>query len=541
MQLAFTYGDIRILILIGYLIFNQSAHLSPGNNRITGILGCTCIYFLIRFVLTLKNNLYASICWLLLIWGISEAIYGNLQLYGHYPSNNGLYRFTGSFLNPGPFSGFLSCIFPLALACISQPAAPPKKNIGILRNTAWLCLFLTLSLLPAGMSRAAWLAVITGSLVVLCHHYSPLKFFRQYYIRHKRKILYGLSGLLIFLFTAGISTYYLKKDSADGRLLIWKITARIIAEHPATGVGAGNFAGAYGKKQAAYFAEGKATPQEKLVAGSPEYGFNEFLQIAAEYGIPGLILFCIVLIFAFRKAWKNGQAGITGSLTAFLTFACFSYPFSVPQLNILFPLLLGIANSDLRSSPAAFPKRQLLFTGIVLLCFLFPLFQTGKQWKTRQKAINTWKEEQTYYNMQIYEGTTDNYRKLYPALKDEPAYLFEWGQCLSKTGLYEESNQILREGAQISSDPMFWNIMGKNYQALKQYQEAEKCFLHACNMIPHRLYPLYLLANLYFDSGETSKGIATARMVITRQPKITSSAIEEMKAEMKEKLNTFEP
>lgn len=97
MQLAFTYGDIRILILIGYLIFNQSAHLSPGNNRITGILGCTCIYFLIRFVLTLKNNLYASICWLLLIWGISEAIYGNLQLYGHYPSNNGLYRFTGSF------------------------------------------------------------------------------------------------------------------------------------------------------------------------------------------------------------------------------------------------------------------------------------------------------------------------------------------------------------------------------------------------------------------------------------------------------------
>ncbi len=128
MQLAFTYGDIRILILIGYLIFNQSAHLSPGNNRITGILGCTCIYFLIRFVLTLKNNLYASICWLLLIWGISEAIYGNLQLYGHYPSNNGLYRFTGSFLNPGPFSGFLSCIFPLALACISQPAAPPQKK-----------------------------------------------------------------------------------------------------------------------------------------------------------------------------------------------------------------------------------------------------------------------------------------------------------------------------------------------------------------------------------------------------------------------------
>lgn len=52
-------------------------------------------------------------------------------------------------------------------------ARSPPKNIGILRNTAWLCLFLTLSLLPAGMSRAAWLAVITGSLVVLCHHYSP--------------------------------------------------------------------------------------------------------------------------------------------------------------------------------------------------------------------------------------------------------------------------------------------------------------------------------------------------------------------------------
>ncbi|MDE5611457.1 MAG: O-antigen ligase family protein [Odoribacter sp.] len=541
MRSSFPYGELRIGVLIGYLMYNPSANFTPGNGWILGILGCACLYFLCRFLLIGHPRLHIPLHLALLLWGICEAVYGNLQLYGYYASNNGLYKMTGTFLNPGPFSGFLATIFPLALSYLLHPAKDSGYLPRIIRYVSGACLLLTLLLLPAGMSRAAWVAVIVGSLIVFGGYHSFRELFQKYDLRQKRKMLWGCSGLLVLLIVASVSVYYLKKDSADGRLLIWKITTQLIAEHPVTGVGAGNFAGAYGEAQAAYFNSGKNTPQETFVAGCPEYGFNEFLQIAAEHGIPALLLFLTVLVFAFRNARINRQYGIAGSLAAFLTFACFSYPFSVPQSSILFALLLGCANSDFRPRPETCYRKQLLFTGIPLLILLFPLLRTGQQWKIRQEAIDSWKGEQTYYQMQIYESATEHYRKLYPVLKDEPRFLFELGQCLSKTGAYEESNRILREGSRFSSDPMFWNIMGKNHQALKQYREAEACFLRAGAMVPHRLYPLYLLAHLYFESQQTEKGIATARTVISRTPKVMSAATEEMKAEMKEKLSTFTP
>ncbi|MDE7375158.1 MAG: O-antigen ligase family protein, partial [Odoribacter sp.] len=369
---SFPHGDLRIWVLIGYLLYNQSADFAPGNGWTLGILGCACLYLLCRFLLIGQPRLYLLLHLAILLWGIFEAVYGNLQLYGYYASNNGLYKMTGSFLNPGPFSGFLAAIFPLALSYVLHPA----KDIGyihrIIRYVAGTCLFLTLLLLPAGMSRAAWVAVVVGSLVVFGGYHSFRELFQKYDLRQKRKMLWGCSGLLVLLIAASVSIYYLKKDSADGRLLIWKITTQLIAEHPLTGVGAGNFAGAYGEAQAAYFTTGENTPQETFVAGCPEYGFNEFLQIAAEHGIPALLLLLSVLVFAFRNARINRQYGITGSLAAFLTFACFSYPFSVPQSSILFALLLGCADSDFRPRPETCCRKQLLFTGIPLLILLFP-------------------------------------------------------------------------------------------------------------------------------------------------------------------------
>jgi len=57
--------------------------------------------------------------------------------------------------------------------------------------------------------------------------------------------------------------------------------------------------------------------------------------------------------------------------------------------------------------------------------------------------------------------------------------------------------------------------------------------------VPNRLYPLYLLANLYFESDQSEKGIAMARKVINKEPKVVSQATNEMKTEMKEKLNQY--
>lgn len=477
----------------------------------------------------------------LILWGIIETSYGCLQLYGLAASNNSLYKITGSFLNPGPFSGFLATIIPLAFQLLLNPINNYKLLRQIIVFISWAYIFLALVILPATLSRAGWIASITGISIILVIHYQIIARVKQFILWNRKLAVFCTVGILLIFIIFCASLYHLKKDSADGRLLMWKVTSHIIAEHPLTGVGWGNFAGAYGKAQAEYFSGGNATSQEEYVAGSPDYAFNEFLQITAENGIIGLILFLLVIMLAFRSAYKNGQIGIIGSLTAFLVFACFSYPFSVWQLNILFIVLLATARTNLRNKEINMKngkwKRYAL--GIVLIILAIPIVWQGKKWIEKQEAITQWREEQTYYNMEIYKETVDHYRKLYGQLRDEPKFLFELGQCLSKTEFYEESNRILQEGASLSSDPMFWNIMGKNYQTMRRYREAEECFTHAYNMIPNRLYPLYLLANLYFFSNQTAKAIATAQRVIDKEPKVMSTAISEMKAEMKEKLATF--
>ena len=55
------------------------------------------------------------IVWSLIVLGAIEAVWGLLQVYGYEPSNHSLYALTGSFYNPGPYSGFLAMCLPLAL------------------------------------------------------------------------------------------------------------------------------------------------------------------------------------------------------------------------------------------------------------------------------------------------------------------------------------------------------------------------------------------------------------------------------------------
>ena len=49
-----------------------------------------------------------------ILLGIIEAIWELGQLYGVVLSHHSQFLLTGSFYNPGPYSGFLAMIFPIA-------------------------------------------------------------------------------------------------------------------------------------------------------------------------------------------------------------------------------------------------------------------------------------------------------------------------------------------------------------------------------------------------------------------------------------------
>ena len=150
-----------------------------------------------------------------------------------------------------------------------------------------------------------------------------------------------------------------------------------------------------------------------------------------------------------------------------------------------------------------------------------------------------YEEARFYYERGAYEAAIEDYMYAYQFYREDGKFLFELGHALHKKERYEESNRYLMEAEEHSCDPMILNIMGKNYQALGQYKEAEHYYRRSINRLPGRIYPYYLLALLYSepDYYHPQQLEEACRMVLEKEPKVHSTAIEEMRDNVKNIVN----
>lgn len=94
-------------------------------------------------------------------------------------------------------------------------------------------------------------------------------------------------------------------------------------------------------------------------------------------------------------------------------------------------------------------------------------------------------------------------------------------------------------GTKISSDPMFYNVIGNNYKLMGLNREAENAYMRAYYVVPNRFYPLYLITKLYYETNQIDKFINYAELVLNFNPKVNSNAIIDMKEEIRGLLNTL--
>ena len=326
--------------------------------------------------------------------------------------------------------------------------------------------------------------------------------------------------------------YYLKKESADGRLLIWKLCTRVIARHP-LGVGLGNFSGSYGKQQFAYFASSEGTAQEIYVAGNPDYAFNEYLQTCIEYGIPCFLLFFVGVCRAIYTGIRMKRHAVVGSLGALLIFAFMSYPFNVLPFVIVFMFLLASCAKDIK--PVIHEKTAGKYVTVIYFGFLLTLTIACSY--SRISTYHAYNKLNTSSILKINGLRNDAlhlYTEIYDDLNQEIHFVFDYANMLKNEGRYTISNQVLQKGMKISCDPVLYILTGLNYQQIKEYTAAETYFRKAADLVPNRLYPYYLLANLYLEMGLSDKACIMAKIVLTKEPKVHSQAIVEMREEMKE-------
>jgi tetratricopeptide (TPR) repeat protein len=327
--------------------------------------------------------------------------------------------------------------------------------------------------------------------------------------------------------------YILKKDSVDGRFLIWKVSVQMLTEHT-LGVGLGNFPGAYGNAQALYLESHTA---DKFIAENTKYAFNEYLQILVESGIISFLLFGIIIFSALRNMFRANDFSIFTSLISLLLFALFSYPFSVLPFLIVIMFLLGSSKGSQQISTDSSKSNKTLF--FPLFFFFLVVCCTINRYPV-YRAYQKWHDNKELFGINNYNETVTAYEALYPYLSDQVDYLFEYAQSLSNSKQFFTSNLVLERAIQISCDPVFYIIMGKNYQALKQYDKSEQCFLKASQIVPNRIYPHYLLAKLYVEMNLTDKVKKTALVVIHQCPKIQSIMVKEMKKEMEQLIKITE-
>jgi tetratricopeptide (TPR) repeat protein len=314
---------------------------------------------------------------------------------------------------------------------------------------------------------------------------------------------------------------------------MWKVAARAVCERPWTGYGWESVAGAYGDAQEAYFAKGDYTATEAHVAGSPEYVFNEYLQVAMAWGVPVLVICLLVLVGGWCIAHRRKQYGLCGGLLSFGVFAFSSYPLQFPLF--VFSLVLLWVGCILSCLPHQ--KRWGRVTAVIL--FLIALISGCLLYyhqQRKEEARDKWERCRVLYQSGAYSQAVESYAEHYEGMKLDARYLFEYGHALHKLHRNEESNIILQEALKVSSDPMILNIIGKNFQEMQQYKDAEHWLIRSTHRLPGRVYPYYLLAKLYQEAGDyfpSEKLDWAIRMVLETEPKVHSRAIDEMREEVK--------
>ena len=467
----------------------------------------------------------AYVSWSLILFGGVEAIWGLRQLYGFSASGHFRYALTGSFFNPGPYAGYLAMVLPLCLHHFVRFRDWKWliTSLKIERAAAGVVGVLILCVLPATMSRSAWVAALIGCGWVMYMHRDSRKW-KLLWRRYKKKYVSWGIGIFLVLIVGGAGAFFLKPDSALGRLFLWKITCQAIANHP-WGCDKG-FAFAYGEAQEAYFAKGDYAEWEERVAGSPEYAFNEYLELTLTQG-PAICIMLIVITFACLWAGTQFRRyGVCGAIVTLLVFSFSSYPMHLPAFIVAYVcLLLACGIGDIIAKPVILSACLIIWTGGF----------HGK-WQREKDACRDWVNARMLYHAGAYAAANTAYDKLYPQLRERGTFLFEYGHILHKAGLYNESNKYLDKAMIYCADPMILNVIGKNYQALQCYHWAEELLWASVHRLPGRIYPYYLLAKLYADPEflNREKFEEMKRIVLMKAPKVHSTAIEEMRREVGE-------
>lgn len=486
-----------------------------------GVIGIVFSVMLLagkKYVCNMKvlNAMIVILCFL-------QAGYGILQFCNILPPSSATYKVTGSFDNPAGFAGSLCAGLPFTVYFLLD------TNIKSIRWSGWFAMLIISIGILMSESRTGLLCIAIVSIVHFVY-YNVKKL-------HGRKAIIGFCfSLILFLASAILlfnAIYQWKKNSADGRLLIWKCTWEMIKDKPITGHGIGAFEAHYMDYQAKYFEE-HPNSQFTMLADNVKHPFNEFLSIGVQFGVIGwgcLLALAIFLVYCYRR--HPSQEGFVSllALVSVAVFSSFSYPFTYPFPWIITVLgigvLIGKGYGNLRFSQMNMMKKAIAICLLVASAFL--LFTVGN----RIKAEMEWKRiSRLSLRGQTY-SMLPHYQHLLATLGKEPYFLYNYAAELCVAKRYDDCLKTASACRKYWADYDLEVLQAEALIGLEQYEKTKHYLEKAATMCPVRFVPLYRLHYVYKKMKNEKEANRLAHLIIEKPVKVESDIVRAIKREMR--------
>lgn len=535
------------IILYGFIYGNANQYQVYVFINFIFLLACILVFSHPRFSFTLLFQL-------LLVLSFIESLICLGQYAGWLNSNNKYFTVTGTCSNPNITAMFMAMTLPLGIVLLNSGKIKTNRIIYALTGIILIALLLL-------KCRTAIIGGALGIAVFLALKYKLLAWVKN---RKNRAalLLLVITGLGMALFL-GKLIYTTKQASADGRKLIWKVSAGMIVEKPLSGYGYGFFEQQYNLSQARYIANGQVTPAELEHAGHVNMAYNEFLENAVEGGLPGLLLFLAMLLSVIlipvekmikplqeqenkpltKKVTKyKNEAGelnasyLIAAYAGIIVFCCMSvFNFTLQAIPVmaLFFLYVAVINQYLPAYSLSLKlpfnlQRIRRFAGTALILagagILYSQSLSAVAYRQNKIAAILLKSKQPEKAIRLLPALASR-------LSASESYWKNHAQALFMVKDYEGALAKIATAKQFSSNPELYQLAGKCYNRLKQYPQAMQEYQQAAYLEPTRFKPRYQLMVNAMKAGDAPVAVAIAQELITLKAKIPSSEVSRYKKE----------
>ncbi|MBI2280605.1 MAG: O-antigen ligase family protein [Bacteroidetes bacterium] len=541
------YKNNLFKFFLGYIIVSALS-LFFSINYIDGIFEWTKLsLFFIFLVLSVfyfqkVENLVSDLCLAIsclsfLINGIG--LYQFYQLVTHHKvSHYSTYLIDATFANRNLFAEILLLTLPFVLFGVF-------KFKGILRIICSLSLLSSLFLITSTLTRAVWVGLIVSSvLTLILYLFLRHRQENTSFLFHFRKVIFPIIIVLVSIMSAIF--FYSRLDSeetfrkqisaisninyggANERIELWKKSFQIFKENPVAGVGLASW-----KIEVLKYNVGGTKPEDATTFY--QYPHNDFVMVATEIGIIGLIFYLLIfaaifyyIIVILKNTKTNEQFFyflVFSGVVSFIVVSCFSFPKERIEQNIFLmfmfiPVMIkyhSIKNNGSKDKLINQNKtsgKWLFFLVVFLILIAFSIFIGLKRIKSdihTLKALDA-KRKNNWQKMiiQIDKAFSPYY------IMDPMSTPLEWyrGTAYFNMGRHEEALRDFEKAYKINPYHVhILNNLGTCFELKNDHEKAINYFNKAL-LINQTFEDVILnLSASYFNAGAVDSAYQTIRKI----------------------------